>query len=73
MINSLAEHFPVWLEEAGPYSEMILFSKVSLYRNLGGYKFNKRNTEKEKEQILNLLFEGVSALSQFNNWFIFKC
>jgi len=72
MINSLVEHFPVWLEEAGPYSEMVLFSKVSLYRNLGGYKFNKKNTEKEKEQILNLLFEGVSTLPHFDNYITLK-
>jgi protein arginine kinase len=72
VINSLAEHFPIWLEEAGPYSEMVLFSKVSLYRNLGDYKFNKKTTEKEKEQILNLLFEGISTLPQFNNYITLK-
>ncbi len=67
MIDSLLDHFPVWLEKVGPYSEMVLFSKVSLYRNLGGYKFNKKNTDKEKEEILNLLIEGMGALSSFEN------
>ncbi len=65
MIDSLIDHFPVWLENIGPYSEIILFSKVSLYRNLGGYKFNKRNSDKEREEILDLLIEGMDALSSF--------
>ena len=72
MINPLVERFPVWLEESGPYSEMILFSKVSLYRNLGGYKFNKKTADKEKEQILDLLFEGISTLSDFENYITLK-
>jgi protein arginine kinase len=72
MIDSLIERFPVWLEEAGPYSEMVLFSKVSLYRNLGGYKFNRKTTEKEKEEILDLLFEGISSISNFNNCIALK-
>jgi protein arginine kinase len=67
MIDSLLDHFPVWLEEVGLYSEMILFSKVSLYRNLGGYKFNKKNSNKEKEEILDLLVEGINTLSSFEN------
>ena len=72
MINPLVDRFPAWLEESGPYSEMILFSKVSLYRNLGGYKFNKKTTDKEKEQILSLLFEGISTLSDFENYITLK-
>lgn len=72
MINSLAERLPLWLENAGPYSEMVLLSKVSLYRNLGGYKFNRKTTKKEKEEILNLLFEGVSTVSSFNNYIALK-
>ena len=67
MIDSLLDHLPVWLEKIGPYSEMVLFSKVSLYRNLGGYRFNKKTSEKEKEEILDLLVEGINTLSSFEN------
>jgi protein arginine kinase len=67
MINSLLKSLPGWLGKTGPYSDMILFSKVSLYRNLGGYKFNRKTSEKEKEEILELLFEGISPLSSFKN------
>lgn len=67
MIDSLLDHFPVWLEKTGPYSELVLFSKVSLYRNVGGYKFNMKNSDKEKEEILDLLIEGIGTLSSFGN------
>jgi protein arginine kinase len=67
MIDSLLDRLPVWLEKVGPYSEIVLFSKVSLYRNLGGYKFNKKNSDKEKEEILDLLVEGITTLSSFEN------
>ncbi len=67
MIDSLLDHFPVWIEEVGPYSEIVLFSKVSLYRNIGGYKFNKKNSDKEKEEILDLLIEGINTISSFEN------
>ncbi len=72
MIDSLVTRFPAWLKRIGPYSEMILFSKISLYRNLGGYKFNSKTTEKEKEEILNFLFEGISTLSYFENFITLK-
>ncbi len=72
MIDSIVDRLPVWLEKVGPYSEMILFSKVSLYRNLGGYKFNRKTTEKEKEEILSLLFEGISTLSYYENFITLK-
>jgi protein arginine kinase len=67
MIDSLLDSLPVWLEKVGPYSDMVLFSKVSLYRNLGGYKFNMKNSDKEKEELLELLIEGVSTNSSFEN------
>jgi protein arginine kinase len=67
MIDSLLDRLPIWLEKVGPYSEIVLFSKVSLYRNLGGYKFNKINSDKEKGEILDLLVEGVNTLSSFEN------
>lgn len=67
MIKSLLDRFPVWLEKVGPYAEMVLFSKVSLYRNLGGYKFNRKNSDQEKEEILNLLIEGTETLSSFED------
>jgi protein arginine kinase len=67
MIDSLLDQLPVWLEKVGPYSDMILFSKVSLYRNLGGYKFNKKTSDKEKEEMLDLLIEGIQTLSSFEN------
>jgi protein arginine kinase len=67
MIDSLVNRLPVWLEKVGPYSEMVLFSKVSLYRNLGGYKFNKQNSDKEKEELLDLLVEGMTTLTSFEN------
>ncbi|MEO0292690.1 MAG: hypothetical protein ABIN61_00510 [candidate division WOR-3 bacterium] len=67
VIDYLVDKFPSWIEKLGPYSDMILFSKVSLYRNLGGYKFNFKNSEKEKEEILELLREGFSALPLFEN------
>jgi protein arginine kinase len=65
MIDSLIDHFPVWLENVGPYSEIVLFSKISLYRNLGGYKFTRKNSDKEREEILDLLIEGMDVLSSF--------
>jgi protein arginine kinase len=67
MIDSLLDRFPVWLDNVGSYSDIVLFSGISLYRNLGGYKFNKRNSEKEKEEILALLIEGMNTLSSFEN------
>lgn len=67
MIDSLLGRFPFWLEKVGSYSDIVLFSEVSLYRNLGGYKFNKRNSEKEKEEILDLLIEGTTMLSSFES------
>jgi protein arginine kinase len=67
MIDSLLDHFPVWIEKVGPYSEIVLFSKISLYRNIGGYKFNKKNSDREKEEILDLLIEGVNTVSSFEN------
>ncbi|MBN1695050.1 hypothetical protein JW879_06590 [candidate division WOR-3 bacterium] len=67
MIDSLLDSLPVWLEKVGPYSDMVLFSKVSLYRNLGGYNFNKKNSDKEREELLELLIEGVSTNSSFEN------
>jgi len=72
MIDSLLDRFPVWLENVGSYSDIILFSEVSLYRNLGGYKFNKKNSEKEKEEILDLLIEGMTIVSSFQNVFPLK-
>jgi len=67
MIDSLLDHFPVWLEKGGAYSEIVLFSKISLYRNLGGYRFNRKNSDKEKEEILNLLIEGMNTVSSLKN------
>jgi len=72
MIDSLLDRFPVWLEKVGSHSDIVLFSTVSLYRNIGGYKFNKRNSEKEKEEILDLLIEGMSSISSFENVFPLK-
>ncbi len=72
MIDSLLDGLPVWLEKVGPYSEIVLFSKVSLYRNLGGYKFNKMNSDKEKEELLDLLLEGVTTLSSFEKCYSIK-
>jgi protein arginine kinase len=67
MIDSLLDQLPVWLEKVGPYSDMVLFSKVSLYRNIGGYKFNKKTSDKEKEEMLDLLVEGIPTLSSFKD------
>ncbi len=72
MIDSLLDRFPIWLEKVGSQSDIVLFSMVSLYRNIGGYKFNKRNSEKEKEEILDLLIEGMSSISSFENVFPLK-
>ena len=46
MIDSLLDRLPFWLGKGGSYSDIVIFSEVSLYRNLGGYKFSKRNSEK---------------------------
>ncbi|MEA1913039.1 MAG: hypothetical protein U9N06_04300 [candidate division WOR-3 bacterium] len=67
MIKSFNDHLPIWLTTPGPYSDIVILTKVSLYRDLCGYNFNTKTTDEEKEEILELLIDGIHNISEFDN------
>ena len=69
MIESLKGSLPEWLSNLGPYPDIVFLSKVSLYRNIEGYRFSSCAPDKEKTEILDLLREGIKTLQDFDNVF----
>ncbi len=50
--NKLSRHFGIWTEATGPYSDLIMTSRVRLARNLKNYPFTSRASKQEQEQVL---------------------
>jgi protein arginine kinase len=48
-----------WLDASGPYSHLVLSTRVRLARNLAGRVFQARNSETEREEILTQV-EGAA-------------
>ena len=67
MIKSIKEIIPEWLNRTGPFSDIVFLSTVSLYRNIRGYKFERKTDDKEKEELLQFLKDGVKATGKFMN------
>jgi protein arginine kinase len=44
-----------WLDASGPESHMVLSTRIRLARNLAGHLFQTRNTEGERERVLELV------------------
>jgi protein arginine kinase len=44
-----------WLDASGPESHMVLSTRIRLARNLAGHLFQTRNTEAERERVLEVV------------------
>lgn len=56
-LTTITDFGLAWLEASGPYSDIVLSTRVRLARNLQGHPFGKRMREGEREQI----YERVRA------------
>jgi protein arginine kinase len=60
--EDLVENMPSWLNGDGPYSEIVLSSRVRLARNLTAYRFCTKASEGELREILELVTEYTKPL-----------
>lgn len=67
MIKKIKEILPDWLNRTGPFSDIVLLSTVSLYRNVRGYNFERKSDDKKKEELLKFLKDGVDATDKFRD------
>src|SRR6185437_6022109 len=56
-VTTITDFGLAWLEASGPFSDIVLSTRVRLARNLQGHPFGKRMREGEREQI----YERVRA------------
>ncbi len=54
-LNELSHNLNKWLSGEGPLSDIVISSRIRLARNLAGYKFLSRCTDKQKSEILEKL------------------
>lgn len=69
MIENLVDKSPSWLSSSGPYSDILIYTRAGLFRNLSGYYFNRKADEDDREEILNLLIDALNSLPEFDHTF----
>jgi len=58
-LDSLLDHPAEWLRAAGPNHEIVISSRIRLARNLSGYAFGQRLSEKNQEKLIQIVQEAV--------------
>ena len=59
-INELAQQVGEWLRGEGPYSAVVISSRIRLARNIAGFPFLSKAGESERRQIFRLLNECIA-------------
>lgn len=59
-IDDLAEQVGEWLRGEGPYSSVVISSRIRLARNIAGYPFLSKADEADRRQIFRLLNECIA-------------
>lgn len=63
-------HLPgEWLRTGGPFSDVVISTRIRLARNLAGHRFLGRTTPDQRREIERTLFEAISASNFGKNTF----
>ena len=62
-VDELTRQAGEWLSGSGPYSEIVISSRIRLARNIAGFPFLSQASESQRREILRLLWNTISATS----------
>jgi protein arginine kinase len=66
-IDELIHHTSEWLKGSGPYSDIVISSRVRLARNLNGIPFPHRLNKKQAEKVLEMVEEATKKIDFLKN------
>lgn len=61
-----------WLDASGPASHLVLSTRIRLARNLAGHVFQSRNTESDRERILELVRQAARSSVMLRRAVLFR-
>jgi len=61
-LTDISSDINEWFDGSGPLADVVISSRIRLARNLAGYKFLSRCSEKEKSEILEKLKDVLMSL-----------
>jgi protein arginine kinase len=61
-LTEISNNINEWFSGKGPMADIVISSRIRLARNLAGYKFLSRCTEREKSEILEKLKDIIMSL-----------
>jgi protein arginine kinase len=72
ILNDLLSHTSEWLKSTGPYSEIVISSRIRLARNLEKIPFPNWANKKQGELTLKTIEEAISKVDYLKNATIFR-
>lgn len=63
MIEMDFNKLPAWLENLGPYSDIVFLSRITFNRNISNYPFQRKANKEDRIKVLNTITEGLKAIN----------
>ncbi|HOK40145.1 MAG TPA: protein arginine kinase [bacterium] len=72
IIEELIKTPEKWLDGKGPYSDIVISSRIRLARNLANFPFPNQATKEELNNIKNLVETKIKKIKSFKDLFVIK-